>query len=100
MPLAGKEQGAANAEATKMVYDDVGKAGLICCVGGDQRLAKRNCLQPHACRAIANHPNLGFFTIGFDGFARWWQRGGCRQGDVSILVELITISNLSAVFRQ
>jgi hypothetical protein len=41
---------------------------LLC--RSDQRLAKRNCLQPHACRAIANHPNLGIFTVGFGGFAR------------------------------
>ena len=80
--------------------DDIGKVGLVCHVGSDQRFTKRNCLQPHACRAIANHPNLGIFTVGFGGFARRGQRGGCGQGDVSILVGLITISNLGAVFRQ
>ena len=69
-------------------------------VGSDQRFAKRNCLQSHACHAIANHPNLGIFTVGFGGFARRGQRVGCGQGDVSILVGLITISNLSAVSRQ
>ena len=84
----------------RWLCDDVGEAGLICCVGGDQRLAKRNCLQPHACRAIADHPNLEIFTVGFGGFARRGQGGECGQGDVSILVQLITISNLGAVFRQ
>ena len=40
------------------------------------------------------------FTVGFGGFAGRGQGGECGQGDVSILVQLITISNLGAVFRQ
>ena len=49
--------------------DVIGKAGLICHVGSDQRFAKRNCLQPHARRAIANHPNLGILAVRLVGFA-------------------------------